>query len=133
MRLKLVLGLIALTAASPAAAENWQPVPGEPDTYYDADFTKIDEQTGLVIVRTAMGKPSGAGYAEWTEKEPIQMSAIDCKADTYKNLGLDFDDTAALPDGWRARSSDPDAKIAVGGAGVAACKRKDSLPKVALP
>ncbi|HYG28489.1 MAG TPA: hypothetical protein VD906_16505 [Caulobacteraceae bacterium] len=133
MRLKLVLSFALAIAATPALAENWKPVAGEPDTYIDTDFTRVDEQTGLVVLRTAMGKPSGAGYDEWTEKEPIMMSAIDCKADTYKDLGLDFENTAALPDGWRGRASQAGAKIGVGAAGVAACKAKATLQTVALP
>jgi hypothetical protein len=133
MRLKLVLSFAMAIAATPALAENWQPVAGEPDTYIDTDFTRVDEQTGLVVLRTAMGKPSGAGYDEWLQKEPIVMSAIDCKADTYKDLGLDFENTATLPDGWRGRTSHPDAKIGVGAAGVAACKAKANLQTAALP
>lgn len=132
MRLKLLLGLVML-AASPAAAENWQPVNGEPGTYVDNDFTRIDQQTGLVLVRTAIGKPSGAAYAEWSEKDGVVTSAIDCSSDTYKDLGIDLDGDKGIPDGWRARRSQPGAKLAVGGAGVAACKRKASLPSVTLP
>jgi hypothetical protein len=133
MRLKLVVCLAALVMASPAAAENWQPVTGEPDTWMDADFLKVDQQTGLIVVRTATGKPSGAGYAEWGEKDPIILSAVDCKADTYKDLGMDFDGDKDAPADWRKRPSRAGAKLAVGGAAAAACKRKDTLPKVALP
>jgi hypothetical protein len=133
MRLKLVVCLTALSIAAPAAAENWQPVPGEPGAFYDADFLKVDQQTGLIVVRTATGAPSGAGYAEWGEKDPIMLSAVDCKADTYKDLGMDFDGDKDAPDGWRKRPSKAGAKLAVGGAAAAACKRKDALPKVALP
>lgn len=134
MRLKFVLALIALGAtAFPAAAEDWQPVPGEPDTYVDNEFTRVDEQSGLVVIRTAVGKPSGSSYAEWTEKDGVVISAVDCKADSYKDLGLDLDGERGLPDGWRGRKSQPGAKLAVGGAGIAACKRLAQLPKVALP
>ena len=133
MHLKLVLGFALAIAATPALAENWKPVTGEPDNYIDTDFTRIDEQTGLVVLRTAMGKPSGAGYNEWAEKEPIVVSAIDCKGDTYKDLGLDFDNLATLPDGWRGRRSQPAAKLAVGAAGTMVCKGQAALQKVALP
>ena len=133
MRLKLLLSAAVLAAATPAIAENWKPVSGEPETYVDEDFTRVDQQTGLIIVRTAMGKPTGAGYNDWLEKEPIMMSAIDCKSDTYKDLGLDFDNVATLPDGWRNRRSQPGAKIGVGGAGISACKRLSTLQTVALP
>ena len=133
MRLTLLLTAALLAVATPTLAENWKPVAGEPDTYIDTEFTRVDEQTGLVVLRTAMGKPAGAGYAEWSEKEPIVMSAIDCKGDTYKDLGLDFDDKAALPDGWRSRRTQKGAKLGVGAAGVAACKARGSLQTVALP
>ena len=61
MRLKLLLCL-AMLVATPAAAENWKPVPGEPDTYVDMDFVKVDQQTGLVVLRTAM--PEGSVFLE---------------------------------------------------------------------
>lgn len=131
MRLSLVLSLLLL--AGPAAAETWKPVPGEPDTYVDIDFLKVDQQSGLVIVRTAMGKPSAAGYAEWSDKTPIAVSAIDCKADTFKDLGLDFEGDSPLPDNWRSRKTQPGMKYAVGQAGLDACKQRETLPKVALP
>ena len=133
MRLKLVLGFAIAIAATPALAETRKPVAGEADTYIDADFTRVDQQTGLVVLRTVIGKPSGANYSEWADKEPIVMSAIDCKADTFKDLGLDFDNAATLPDGWRSRRSQSGAKIAVGGAGVAACKARGTLQTAALP
>ena len=132
MRLTLLLGL-AMLAATPAAAENWQPVAGEPDTYVDMDFVKVDQQTGLVVLRTAMGKPSGATYDEWTERDAITLSAVDCKGDTYKDLGIDLDGNKGPPDGWRSRPSQGGAKFAVGGAGAMACKMRDTLPTVALP
>ena len=132
MRLTLLLGL-AMLAATPAAAENWQPVAGEPDTYVDMDFVKVDQQTGLVVLRTAMGKPSGATYDEWTERDAITISAVNCKDDTYKDLGIDLDGNKGPPDGWRSRPSQGGAKFAVGGAGAMACKLRDTLPTVALP
>ena len=132
MRLTLLLGL-AMLAATPAAAENWQPVAGEPDTYVDMDFVKVDQQTGLVVLRTAMGQPSGATFDEWTERDAITLSAVDCKGDTYKDLGIDLDGNKGPPDGWRSRPSQGGAKFAVGGAGAMACKLRDTLPTVALP
>ena len=132
MRLTLLLGL-AMLAATPAAAENWQPVAGEPDTYVDMDFVKVDQQTGLVILRTAMGKPSGATYDEWTERDAITISAVDCGGDTYKDLGIDLDGDKGPPEGWRSRPSRSGAKFAVGGAGAMACKMRDTAPTVALP
>ena len=132
MRLTLLLGL-AMLAATPAAAENWQPVAGEPDTYVDMDFVKVDQQTGLVVLRTAIGKPSGSGFDQWTERDGITLSAVDCKGDTYKDLGIDLDGNKGPPDGWRSRPSQGGAKFAVGGAGDMACKMRDTAPTVALP
>ena len=132
MRLKL-LRCLARIVATPAAAENWKPVPGEPDTYVDMDFVRVDQQTGLVVLRTAMGKPSGATYDEWTERDAITISAVNCKDDTYKDLGIDLDGNKGPPDGWRSRPSQGGAKFAVGGAGAMACKMRDTLPTVALP
>jgi len=133
MRLRLVLSVVLLTASTPAVAETWKPVPGESDTYVDIDSMKVDQQTGLVIVRSASGKPGGAGYAEWLDKEPIIVSALDCKGDAYKDLGLDFGGDAALPDGWRKRRTQSGLKFGVGGAATLACKQREALPKVALP
>jgi hypothetical protein len=133
MRLRLFLGLAVLAASTPAPAESWKPVPNEPDTYYDTDFLKVDAQSGLVLLRSAVGKPGGAGYAEWTDKTPIIVSAIDCQGDAYKDLGLDFEGDADLPEGWRKRRSQAGIKFGVGGAAVVACKVRETLPKVALP
>ena len=130
MRLTLLLGL-AMLAATPAAAENWQPVAGEPDTYVDMDFVKVDQQTGLVVLRTAIGKPSGSGFDQWTERDGITLSAVDCKGDTYKDLGIDLDGNKGPPDGWRSRPSQGGAKFAVGGGAAAVCKVKDSLGTLA--
>lgn len=134
MRLQLALGLLLLAATpASAAAENWQPVPGETDTYYDADFLRVDQQSGLVLVRSAIGRKAGAGYQEWSDKEPITVSALDCKGDTYRDLGLDFEGDAALPDGWRTRRAQSGITFGVGGAGTLACKLRGTLPSVALP
>ena len=119
MRLKLLLCLVMLSA-TPAAAENWKPVPGEAGTYVDMDFVKVDQQTGLVVLRTAMGKPSGATYDEWTERDAITISAVDCKGDLYKDLGIDLDGDKGPPEGWRSRPSRSGAKFAV--------KREAPLP-----
>lgn len=133
MRLKLVLCLAVLASPTAAATETWQPVTGEPDTYLDADFLKVDQQSGLVILRTAVGKPGGAGYAEWPSKEPISRYALDCKADSFKDLGLDFEGDGALPENWRKRPTTGGMKFGVGAAATMACKRAATLAKVALP
>ncbi len=135
MRLRLVLCFAFLAVPALAAAENWQPVPDEPGTFVDRDFTKIDQKTGLVIVRTTIVKPPAEGYAAMPEttRPPITVSALDCAKDTYKDLGLDFEGSDSLPDGWRDRPTQPGAEWAVGGAGENACKTKSSLPIVALP
>ena len=132
MRLKLLLCL-AMLVATPAAAENWKPVPGESDTYVDLDFVKVDQQTGLVVLRTAMGKPSGATYDEWTERDAITISAVDCKGDLYKDLGIDLDGDKGPPEGWRSRPSRTGAADGELGAGDMACKMRDTAPTVALP
>ena len=132
MRPTLLLGL-ALLAASPAAAENWQPVAGEADTYVDMDFAKVDPQTGLVVLRTAIGQKAGATFDEWTERDAITLSAVDCASDSYKDLGIDLDGTKGPPDGWRSRPNQTGAKFAVGGAATMVCGAKDTLPKLALP
>lgn len=135
MRLTLVPALTLLALAAPAAAEDWQEVPGEPGTYADRDFAKIDQQTGLVIVRTTVVRPPAEGYATMPEetRPPITVSAVDCAKDTYKDLGLDYAGAETLPEGWRGRPSQPGMEWAVGGAGENACKNKNSLPVVALP
>lgn len=130
MRLVLLLGLALLTA-SPAAAENWQPVAGEPDTYVDMDFAKLDPQTGLIVMRTAIGKKAGATFDEWTERDAVTLSAVDCKADGYKDLGIDLDGNKGPPDGWRSRPTQSGAKFAVGGGAAAVCKVKDTLGTLA--
>ena len=132
MRLMLLLGL-ALIAATPAAAENWQPVAGEQDTYVDMDFAKVDPQTGLVVLRTAIGKKSGASFDEWSERDAITLSAVDCNGDTYKDLGIDLDGNKGPPDGWRSRPNQSGAKFAVGAAAAMVCKAKNTLASLALP
>lgn len=132
MRLRLVLA-IALATATPAAAENWQPVAGEADTYVDLDFVKLDQQTGMIVLRTAIGKKAGATFDEWSERDAIMLSAVDCNADTYKDLGIDLDGNKEPPEGWRSRPSQPGAKLAVGGAAAMACKARDAVKTVSLP
>jgi len=135
MRPSLVLCLALMAAAAPAAAEDWREVPGEPGTFTDRDFAKVDQTTGLVIVRTTIVKPPAAGYASMPEdsRPPISVSALDCKSGAYKDLGLDFEGAETLPADWRSRPSQPGAEWAVGEAGANACKMRDSLPVIALP
>jgi hypothetical protein len=133
MRLRLVLSLALLAAASPAFAENWQPVPGEDGNYYDADFMKVDQASGLVVLRQASGRPHGA-YKDWPAgKSPILVYAVDCTADSYVDLGIDMTDAGNLPKGWRNGEKIGDIDLGVGHAGKIACEKKASLPTVALP
>lgn len=130
----LVLIALLLGAAVPAAAEDWKPVPGDASAYYDNDYLKVDQQSGLVLLRFANGKPRGAGYKDWPPgKSPIMVYAVDCGGDGWMDLGLDFDGKAALPKGWRNSPKEMSIALGVGGAGTAACEAKDKLPTVALP
>ncbi|MGE5564859.1 MAG: hypothetical protein ACM3YN_01700 [Parcubacteria group bacterium] len=132
MRLRLVLSLALLTAASPAFAENWQPVPGENGTYYDADFMKVDATSGLVVMREATGKPHGASYKDWgAGKSPILVYALDCTGDSFIDLGIDMTGSTPLPKDWRDGQKQDDIDLGVGHAGKIACEKKASLP--ALP
>jgi hypothetical protein len=131
MRLRLVLSLALLAAASPAFAENWQPVPGESGNYYDADFMKLDAVSGLVVLRQASGKPRGAGYKDWPAgKSPILLYAVDCAADGFIDLGIDMTGSAALPKDWRNGQKQDDIDLGVGHAGKVACEKKASLPSL---
>lgn len=131
MRIRLVLSLALLTAASPAFAENWQPVPGENGTYYDADFMKVDQTSNLVVLREATGRPRGASYKEWPAgKSPIMIYAVDCAADNYIDLGIDMSGGAALPKDWRSGQKQDDINLGVGHAGKVACDKKASLPSL---
>jgi hypothetical protein len=131
MRLTLLFGLALLTAASPAFAENWQPVPGETGTYYDADFMKVDQTSGLVVMREATGTAHGA-YKDWPAgKSPILVYALDCTADSFIDLGIDMTGSTALPKDWRDGQKQDDIDLGVGHAGKIACDKKASLP--ALP
>lgn len=131
MRLRLILSLVLLTAASPALAENWQPVPGEQDNYYDADFMKVDATSGLVVMREATGKPHGSSYKDWpASKSPILVYALDCTADSFIDLGIDMTGSAALPKDWRNGQKQDDIDLGVGHAGKVACDKKASLPSL---
>jgi hypothetical protein len=131
MRLRLVLSLALLTAASPAFAENWQPVPGENGNYYDADFMKLDATTGMVVLREASGKPTGKGYKDWPAgKSPILVYAVDCAGDSFVDLGIDMTGAGGLPKDWRNAQKQDDIDLGVGHAGKVACDKKDSLPSL---
>jgi len=127
-----VLGLTMATATA-IRAEDWKPSPGEAKTFYDADFMRVDQASGLVLVRIADGRPNGP-YRNWpASKGPIMVFALDCASDKWIDLGLDFTGDQGLPKGWRNGEKIDDAKAAAGGAARVACETKDSLHKVALP
>jgi hypothetical protein len=128
-----VVSLAALSAATYALAENWKPSPGEAKTFYDEDFMRVDAKSGMVLVRIAEGKPNGP-YRNWPAgKGPIIMFALDCAADKWVDLGMDFVGDMGLTKGWRSGEKIDDAKAAAGSAGKLACEARDSLPKVDLP
>jgi hypothetical protein len=128
-----LLGVTVLGLASAALAENWKPSPGEAKTFYDADFMRVDESSGLIVVRIAEGRPNGP-YKVWpASKGPIMLFALDCATDKWIDLGMDFTGDQGLPKGWRKGEKIEDIKGAAGGAGRVACETKDTLPKVALP
>ncbi|MFT4254473.1 MAG: hypothetical protein QM608_18560 [Caulobacter sp.] len=117
----------------PAVGETWKPAPGEAKTYYDADFLKVDEQTGLVVLRIAEGK-GGGPYKSWPAgKGPIMIFALDCAADKWMDLGMDFAGDKGLPKNWRKEAKVDDISGAAGKAGKMACETRDSLPKAQLP
>jgi hypothetical protein len=128
-----VLGVAALATASAVRAENWKPAPGEAKTFYDADFMRMDAKSGLVVLRIAEGKPNGP-YRNWpASKGPIMIFALDCAANRWMDLGMDFNGDKGLGKGWRNEDKIEDISGAVGGAGKLACETRDSLPKVDLP
>ena len=128
-----LLSVTAMSVATFAQAENWKPSPGEAKTFYDADFMRVDAKSGMVMVRIAEGRPSGP-YRSWPAgKGPIMLFALDCAADRWIDLGMDFVGDQALAKGWRSEEKIEDISGAVGGAGKLACETKDSLPKVDLP
>jgi hypothetical protein len=137
MKHRLLLGLLsvaAVSAATLALAENWKPVPGESGTFYDEDYMRVDATSGLVLVRIAEGKPNGP-YKSWpASKGPIIMFALDCLADKWIDLGMDFTGAdGGLAKGWRKGEQIDDAKAAAGNAGRLACDSRESLPKAELP
>ena len=133
MRKGLVVCLIALGLSTPALAEDWQPVPGDSSAFFDSQYLKVDEQSGLVLMRYAIGRATGP-YASWPKgKSPIMVYALDCANDAYKDVGLDFEGEGVLPKGWREEPTQESIGLGVGPAGKTACERADTLPKVALP
>lgn len=137
MKKWLILGLLSVAAVSGATyawAENWKPSPGEAKTFYDEDYMRVDAQSGMVLVRIAEGRGSGP-YSSWpASKGPIIMFALDCLADKWIDLGMDFTGAGGgLSRGWRNGEKIEDAKAAAGSAGKLACERRESLPKVDLP
>ena len=133
---RLVVCLLSVTAmavSTSAAGETWKLAPGETKTYYDADFSRVDQSTGLVVTRIAEGKANGP-YRNWAaSKGPILLFALDCAADKWMDLGMDFDGTKGLPKGWRKEAKVEDIGGAVGKSGKLLCETRDSLPKVELP
>jgi len=128
-----VLSVAALATASYVQAEDWKPAPGEAKTFYDADFLRMDTKSGLVVLRIAEGKPNGP-YRGWpASKGPIMIFALDCAANRWMDLGMDFTGDKGLGKGWRNEDKIEDISGAVGGAGKLACETRDSLPKVDLP
>ena len=137
MNNRLVLCLLGLAAASVATfalAENWKPSPGESKTFYDEDFTRVDNKSGMVLVRIADGKPNGP-YKNWpaASRGPIMLFALDCAANKWIDLGMDFTGDQGVSKGWRNGEKIEDISAAVGGAGKLACETRDSLPKADLP
>jgi len=128
-----LLSVTGLAVSTASAAETWKLAPGETKTYYDADFSRVDQATGLIVTRIAEGKPNGP-YKNWpASKGPILLFALDCAADKWMDLGMDFDGTQGLPKGWRKEAKIEDISGAVGKAGKLLCETKDSLPKAELP
>jgi hypothetical protein len=127
-----VLGLTMATASA-IRAETWKPAPGEAKTFYDADFMRVDQASGLVVIRIAEGHPNGP-YKTWpADKGPIMLFALDCAADKWIDLGLDFNGAGPLPKDWRKGEKVEDIRGATGGTGKLACDTRESLPKATLP
>lgn len=128
-----LLSVPILALGTAAIAEDWKLAPGETNTYYDAEFSRVDQSTGLIVTRIAEGKANGP-YKNWpASKGPILIFALDCAADKWMDLGMDFDGSKGLPKGWRKEGKIDDISGAVGKAGKLLCETKDSLPKVDLP
>lgn len=137
MNKRLILGVLSVAAISGATyawAENWKPSPGESKTFYDEDFMRVDARSGMVLVRIADGKPNGP-YKNWpaASRGPIMLFALDCAANTWIDLGMDFTGDQGVGKGWRNGEKIEDISAAVGGAGKLACETRDSLPKADLP
>ncbi|MBI1682185.1 hypothetical protein [Caulobacter hibisci] len=136
MKKRLVACLLSvpmLGLALPAVSESWKPAPGEAKTQYDADFLRVDDQTGLIVLRIAEGK-GGGPYRSWPAgKGPIMIFALDCAADKWMDLGMDFAGDKGLPKNWRKEAKLDDISGAAGKAGKMACETKDSLVKATLP
>ena len=127
-----ILGLTMATATA-IRAEDWKPSPGEAKTFYDADFMRVDQASGLVLVRIAEGRPNGP-YRSWPAgKGPIMVFALDCATDKWIDLGIDYSGDEPLPKGWRKGEKIDDATAAAGGAARVACETKDTLKTVSLP
>jgi hypothetical protein len=133
-RLKVcLLSVTAMAFSTAATAETWKLAPGDTKSYYDADFTRLDQSSGLIVTRVAEGKPNGP-YKNWpASKGPILVFALDCGADKWMDLGMDFDGSKGLPKGWRTEAKIDDISGAVGKAGKLVCESKDTLPKMELP
>lgn len=128
-----LLSVTAVFVATSAQAETWKPSPGEAKTFYDADFMRVDTKSGMVLVRIAEGKANGP-YRAWPAgKGPIMLFALDCAANKWIDLGMDFAGDKTVGKGWRSEEKIDDISGAVGGAGKLACETKDSLPKAELP
>ena len=59
-----LLSVPILALATAAIAEDWKLAPGETKTYYDAEFSRVDQSTGLIVTRIAEGKANGP-YKNW--------------------------------------------------------------------
>jgi hypothetical protein len=123
-----------LAVAGAAAAEDWQPSPGEAGLYFDKAYLKVDKASGLVIGRVAEGKPRGAGYKDWpSSKGPIMLYALDCEADKFMTVGLDMTGAGGLEKNWRKEEKVEDISGGAGHWGKEACKDKATLPVVVVP
>jgi hypothetical protein len=132
-RLLLCLAL-SCGLAGPALAETWKPIPGEAGGFYDSDFMKVDETSGLIVARSATGGSEGKPYAAWAKsRSPIMLYALDCSTDKFMFLGLDYTGAQALPKTWRSTAKEDGIGPGVGAMGKQACAAKDSLPKAKLP
>jgi hypothetical protein len=92
---------------------------------------KVDQASGLVVLRQASGRPSGSSYKDWPAgKSPILVYALDCTADSFIDLGIDMTGSTALPKDWRDGQKQDDIDLGVGHAGKIACEKKASLPSL---